>query len=456
MSASTLTRSNDAAASALPPFQARGAVARLMACRDREMLLAGPAGTGKSVGCLMKLHIAAHRYPGMRALMVRKTRQSLTQTAMVSFDKMIQPQRDGVRFHTGQQAYQYPNGSVIVVGGLDPNQITRVMSSEYDLIYVQEATELIEPAWEALTTRLRNGVMPYQQLIADCNPSRPTHWLKARADRGVVTMLESRHEDNPALHDGTDWTPAGREYIGTLDRLTGVYKQRLRYGRWAAADGLVYEGWDPAIHLISRFPIPREWPRYWAIDFGYTNPFVWQAWASDPDGRLYMYREIYQTRCLVEDHARAIARAIGGLEITGTTWRLNWSYESAEPRPVRIVCDHDAEGRATLEARLNIRTTPASKAVRDGIQLVTSRLQPAGDGKPRLYILDGSTVSRDTTLADKHFPTSTAEEFDGYVWDTSNGRGQKEEPVKEHDHGMDPLRYLVVSCDQPRRARGAA
>ena len=44
------------------------------------------------------------------------------------------------------------------------------MSTECDMISRQEATELELADWLALTTRLRNGVMPYQQLIADCNP----------------------------------------------------------------------------------------------------------------------------------------------------------------------------------------------------------------------------------------------------------------------------------------------
>ena len=66
------------------------------------------------------------------------------------------------------------------------------MSTEYDMIYVQEATELTEDDWEALTTRLRNGRAPIQQLIADCNPAEPTHWLKARCDSGQTRMLNTQ------------------------------------------------------------------------------------------------------------------------------------------------------------------------------------------------------------------------------------------------------------------------
>jgi hypothetical protein len=112
-------------------------------------------------------------------------------------------------------------------------------------------------------------------------------------------MIESRHEDNPTVTES---------YLETLQALTGVRYQRLYLGKWVAAEGIVYEEWDRKLHMLDRFEIPRNWPRYWAIDFGFTNPFVWQAWATDPDGRLIRYKEIYMSQRLVEDQARLIQR----------------------------------------------------------------------------------------------------------------------------------------------------
>ncbi|HET8522271.1 MAG TPA: phage terminase large subunit, partial [Thermomicrobiales bacterium] len=149
-------------------YEPQGGARDLFFCTDKEVLLEGPAGTGKSLACLKKLDRNAVKYPGSRQLIVRKTRTSLTQTALITFEKQVIVAGGRVRFHTTRQAYLYPNGSEIVVGGLDKD--SKVMSSEYDAIYVQEATELTEADWEALTTRLRNGVIPHQQLIADCNP----------------------------------------------------------------------------------------------------------------------------------------------------------------------------------------------------------------------------------------------------------------------------------------------
>jgi hypothetical protein len=88
-------------------------------------------------------------------------------------------------------------------------------------------------------------------------------------------MIDCTHEDNPVLYDRAkgEWTKAGLVYIDTLDRLTGPRKDRLRFGKWVQAEGIVYEGFERSKHLVDRFEIPKEWPRYWVIDFGYTNPF---------------------------------------------------------------------------------------------------------------------------------------------------------------------------------------
>jgi len=53
-------------------YQPRGVAAQLFECRVPEVVLSGPAGTGKTRAWLERLHLlAADRYPGMRALIVR-------------------------------------------------------------------------------------------------------------------------------------------------------------------------------------------------------------------------------------------------------------------------------------------------------------------------------------------------------------------------------------------------
>src|SRR5207248_1407369 len=124
-----------------------------------------------------------------------------------------------------------------------------------------------------------------------------------------------------------------------------------------------------------------------------------------------------------------------------------------EPKPRAIICDHDAEERATLERHLNMSTIGAYKAVSPGIQAVEARLRKAGDGRPRIFYLRESLVQMDPALADAHRPTCTEEEFECYVWDQANGQKRGEVPVKEYDHGCDMTRYLVAHVDKVGKAK---
>jgi PBSX family phage terminase large subunit len=402
-----------------------GAAREFFTCKDDEVLMSGPAGTGKSRGLLEKLHTVATRYDGARLLLIRKTRTSLTNTTLITYNQLVLP--DG-HADVSYQGAKYPNGSVIDFGGMD--KASKIMSSEYDIIAVPEATELTENDWESLTTRLRWGRLPYQQIVGDCNPSYPKHFLKQRSNAGRLRMLESRHEDNPTLWNGTDWTEKGRAYIAKLDALTGARYLRLRKGIWAAAEGMVYSDYDAAVHMIDRRELPRTWQRIWSVDFGFTNPFAWQQWARDPDGRLYREKEIYKTQTLVEDHAKEIKKATEG-----------------DPRPIAIICDHDAEDRATLERHLGLLTGGAYKAIKRGIQAVQERLRKQRDNKPRIFFMRDSLVETDTNLQDAHLPTCTEEEIESYSWPPNPQSRGGEVPIDRDNHGMDAMRYCVAFVD---------
>ena len=141
--------------------------------RDTEFVLSGPAGTGKTRGLLELLHLLALKYPGSRGLITRRERNTLTQTALVTFADEVRPRLDRRDLASRRGEWRYPNGSAVVVAGLD-REGQKVFCGQYDHIYVNEATELTEATWENLTTRLRNGKSPRQQIMGDCNPNALT------------------------------------------------------------------------------------------------------------------------------------------------------------------------------------------------------------------------------------------------------------------------------------------
>jgi PBSX family phage terminase large subunit len=422
-----------------------GVQAEIFGCKDDEILLAGPKGSGKSLSALHKLHLVLSKYNNSKGFMSRKTRTSMTNSCLDMFQRHVLKPMDKVHFHKQDQQFNYPSGSVLAVIGLD--NVDRLNSSEWDIGYCQEATEATEKDWEIMTACIRNGVVPYQQLMGDCNPDKPTHWLKVRCDKDnpdnpgkkMCTMFKSVHQDNPKFfdHSRNVWTPEGERYIAKLRRLSGVRFKRLFLGEWAAAEGLVYDLFDHSTHIINRSELPIDWvdwPHYWALDWGFTHPVVWQDWMEDPKGRLYLNREIYRTKYMVEDLAREVISINEGL-----------------PLPRAIICDHDPGDRATFERHSGLLTLPAYKDIRIGVQAVQKRLQRDWDGLPGLMLLSDALLGEDAELKDEGKPYSTAQEFDGYVWDEKVNKlvnSKKDEiPMDKDNHGMDALRYAVAFID---------
>lgn len=242
-----------------------------MKCRQEEILLEGPAGTGKTRPILELLHLLCLNYPRLRALIVRKTAVSLTTSTLRTFNEKVLSPSDGVRYFGGSKfepaAYRYQNGSTIVVGGMD--NADKVLSTEYDIIYVNEATELTLADWESLTARLRNGILPDSRIVGDCNPAQEKHWLNLRCKAGVTHRILTRHEDNPEYFDDAGTATAlGQAYMARLERLTGNRYLRLRKGLWVGVEHGIYQRFDRELHVVDLPPGIRFVTGAIGVDYG--------------------------------------------------------------------------------------------------------------------------------------------------------------------------------------------
>ena len=147
---------------------------------SKELLLSGPAGTGKTLTNLSLILWFCGEYPGARCLIVRKTRESLTESVLVTWERDVLGWDHPVlttnpTLRRVRQSYRLPRGSNVVVGGMDMPD--KVLSSEWDLIYCPEALELELVDWETLGGRLRASAGPFDQIRGDCNPGSPQSWL---------------------------------------------------------------------------------------------------------------------------------------------------------------------------------------------------------------------------------------------------------------------------------------
>lgn len=407
------------------PYAPQGAALELFHCRSPECLIEGPAGSGKSRAVLEKLNLLAEKYPGMRGLIVRKTRQSITQSVQVTFEQKVLPKGSPIRLHHEAQEYRYPNGSRLILGGLDDD--TKVFSSEYDVCYANEATELTEANWEALTTRLRNGVMPYQQIIGDCNPDAPTHWLNVRCNAGKTVRLVSKHEDNPTV------TP---EYIATLDALTGFRYQRLRLGLWVAAEGQFFEEWDPEQHVCDPFVIPPDWTRWVGVDYGFADPFCALWLARGPDRRIVVYREVYRTGLRDEQQAILIRERSRGERI------VRWV---GDPSMFNKRTEQQKPSIAKVYRALGVPLVPGYNARIPGWQAVRRVLASASGNPPRLRIFRPSGELPDYGCPNliRTLPEMVRDRLD------PEDLADKIGSVKTDDHGCDALRYSLLAEQTP-------
>ena len=267
---------------------------------SKDLLIAGPAGSGKTYGVLRALHVLLRDNAGLRVLGARATRAACTESWMVTYERKILARHKAVGIASGakrriRQTYTYPNGSELVVGGLDNPD--RILSTTWDIIYINEAKEATEEAWETLRSRLsRPGERSeYGLLIGDTNPADPSHWLKSRVDRGLTELWEAPHESNPDMFDGSNWTEVGLRYRGELSTLTGTRRKRLYLGLWAAGEGAWFgESFDHDRHVSERAAYNPAYETFLAVDTGvHAGAVLFQRVPSEHGPTIHAFADHY-------------------------------------------------------------------------------------------------------------------------------------------------------------------
>jgi len=386
----------------------RGDNEKLFYNHNPEVMLSGPAETGKTFACCWKAHILACHYPGCQGAIVRQEYSSMHGTVLTTFNKVISGAPVVPFGGEHVEKYIYANDSVIWIGGMDKPD--KVLSGERDFIYVNQAEQLKLNGWELMTTRCtgRAAVIPHPQIYGDCNPGPRNHWILDRAFAGALTLLKSFHRDNPMLFDDAgNITAQGKRTMAVLDHLTGVRLKRLRDGIWSTAEGAVYDMFDAFLggpHVCERDA--KEMVRwYLACDEGYTDPAVILLVGEDSDGRWHVFDEFYETGKLQQDVV-AFAKS----------WADDYHVEL-------VAVDNSAAGLIADMINNNIPAVGGKGRVLDNIGAIQNRLKVQGDGRARLTV-DPKCVN-------------TINEFESFSWK----QGQ-DMPEHENSHTPSALWYL--------------
>jgi len=235
-------------------IELRGDNRELVSCRAQEVIIAGPAETGKSYVACLKLHLTCMKYAGSQHAMVRKTNVSIAGTVGKTFQRVIAGA--GVHSYGGEtpSKYIYPNGSCVWVGGMDnPDAI---LSAERDTIYVCQAEELSLKDWETLGQMLTQG-----QLTG--NYGTP-HSVGGNQIKDQISGLNTLFGSKPIIYDGK---LLGYSQEASPDPIIDTWNTQSTWsdgGNWFKKPKQ-YTSWD-----VGGAALGRE----------YTNPSWWQANAT--------------------------------------------------------------------------------------------------------------------------------------------------------------------------------
>lgn len=253
--------------------------------------LGGARGPGKSHGVLSQVALDdAQRIEGLKVLFLRQTGAS----AAESFDDLI---TKAIRGHTEYRktrtSLRFPNGSRVVLGGFqDDKDIDKYIGIEYDVIIVEELTQLTKEKYEKLRGSLRTTKPNWRpRMYTSFNPGGIGHaWVRERyvlpyraKQEKETRFIPSTYKENPALNQG---------YIEYLESLGGNLGKAWREGEWDIFEGQYFGEWRYDVHVVKPFRIPDTWIRYRSIDpAGRSGMTACHWYALDPMGNVWAYRE---------------------------------------------------------------------------------------------------------------------------------------------------------------------
>lgn len=252
--------------------------------------------------------------------------------------------------------------------------------------------------------------IPNSKLWFNCNPEHPEHWFYKEwiLDADGENKRKSLHihflmNDNPILSE--------KEINKANSLYSGVFKDRFIYGKWVAAEGLVYSMFGSK-NVTSKTDFKGEY--YISIDYGTANPFSMGLWVFTGEKAVRLKEYYYDSRKFSnqktdEEYYKELVKFAKGYDIK------------------QVIIDPSAASFIQTVRRYGqFKVRKANNSVLDGIRLASSYLK---DGK----ILINSSCK------------DILREFSLYSWDEKQNN---DTVVKEFDHALDEMRYFCTSILQ--------
>jgi hypothetical protein len=127
--------------------------------------------------------------------------------------------------------------------------------------------------------------------------------IEATPEAGVCYQHFAMNDNEPNLPPGA--------IAQASARMTADERAMRIEGKMVIMEGLIYKEFDEDRHVCKPFPIPRDWPRWRAIDYGSSAPTACGWFAIAPNEQIFLYREHYDAGHAVGYNARCILAASG-------------------------------------------------------------------------------------------------------------------------------------------------
>ena len=176
-------------------------------------------------------------------------------------------------------------------------------------------------------------------------------------------------DDNPSLNDDV------KERYKSM--YSGVWAKRFIEGRWAVADGLIYDMFDAKYNIIDEEDIPYDDAVEWKIgvDYGTGNATVFELSFSDSHGNVYLVDEYYYAGRLEAQEENNYDLQKTDLEYTEDMREFINSHTSLTGRTYReipIIVDPAANSFKLQLRRYHMKTKNAKNDVLFGIRIVST------------------------------------------------------------------------------------
>ena len=201
---------------------------------------------------------------------------------------------------------------------------------EFDLVFMDEATQFSERAFNFLGGCLRGTNDFPKRFYVTCNPGGVGHrWVKRLfIDRQYKTHCDNPEEnENPddytfifaTVDDNQVMLQKSPAYLRNLANMPPDLMRAYRYGDWNILGGNYFKEFTVGVHTCEPFKIPEHWPRYRSFDYGLDCLAVgW--WAVDEDGRHWLYRAYEEKDLIASKAAQAILEHTMPNEVIASTY----------------------------------------------------------------------------------------------------------------------------------------